>query len=76
MEKIIVTIEDGINPATALSAVQSVIEGGKISEDTKGRKFYCWGTTFYLNGDKLVVSTNHTRNEHTASFKVWKSKMK
>lgn len=74
-EKIIITIEDNMNPIKALAAVQSVIAGGKVSKDTKGRKFYCWGTTFYDNGDKIVVSTNHTRNEHTSSFKVWKRKM-
>ena len=40
-EKIIITIEDNINPIKALAAVQSVIAGGKVSKDTKGRNFYC-----------------------------------
>lgn len=74
MEKIIVTIEDDIAPATAMQAVLSVIYEGKVSQDTKGRKYYCWATTFQEDNGKIIVFTKQTRNENTASFRVIKRK--
>ena len=71
-QKIIITIEDDIEPELAVRMVEQVIEGGKVSEDMKGRKFYCWGTLLEYKGDKLFVGTRHTRNENTASFIVQK----
>ena len=77
-QKIIITIEDDIEPELAVRMVEQVIEGGKVSEDMKGRKFYCWGTLFKtthcaaVEDKKIFVGTRHTRNENTASFVVQK----
>lgn len=43
-QKIIITIEDDIKPDLAVRLVEQVVKGGKISQDTKGRKYYCWGS--------------------------------
>ena len=72
-QKIIITIEDDIEPELAVRMVEQVIDGGKVSEDMKGRKFYCWGTLLESKDNKFFVGTRHTRNENTASFIVQKS---
>ena len=65
-QKIIITIEDDIEPELAVRMVEQVIEGGKVSEDMKGRKFYCWGTLFKtthcaaVEDKKIFVGTRHT----------------
>ena len=71
-QKIIITIEDDVEPRLAVEMVKQVIEGGKVSEDMKGRKYYCWGTLLEYKGDKFFVETRHTRNENIASFLVQK----
>lgn len=74
MEKIIISIEDDIKTATAINAVKIVVADGKVSEDTKGRKYYCWATTFNTDEGKIIVFTKQTRREGLASFRVLKEK--
>lgn len=71
-QKIIIIIEDDIEPELAVEMVKQVIEVGKVSEDMKGRKFYCWGTLLEYKDNKFFVGTRHTRNENIASFVVQK----
>lgn len=71
-QKIIITIEDDIKPDLAVSMVELVVKSGKISQDTKGRKYYCWGQLLETDDGRMVVYTRKTRNENTASFVVQK----
>lgn len=71
-QKIIITIEDDIKPDLAVRLVEQVVKDGRISQDTKGRKYYCWGQLFETGDGEMVVYTRKTRNENTASFVVQK----
>lgn len=39
-----ITIYDGIPDLLALNCVSAVVQQGKISQDSKGNKHYCWVT--------------------------------
>lgn len=56
--RIEIEIEDGIEPQKALDFVRCVIGQGKISEGERGKKYYCWATTF---NDGIVVFTRQYR---------------
>lgn len=56
-----IDIRDNINDTIALQLVLRVVEMGKVSQDSKGNKYYCWITTFDVNGDEIVVYTRENR---------------
>jgi hypothetical protein len=68
MEKIHITIEDGIEPSVALDHVRDVVKHGRIS---KNNTMYCYGTLF---PDGTVVYTNDYRKSDC--FRVRKDKRK
>ena len=56
--KIIIDIRDDIGDYEAIQAVYSVIASGQISIGAKGKKHYCWHTSFY-NGIHVSVSPKY-----------------
>lgn len=51
------------------------VERGRISQDSKGNKYYCWGILFpdpndSLGPDKFVLLTNRTSKEPNSSFRI------
>lgn len=68
MEKIHITIEDGINPEIALERVRTVVSRGRIS---KNGKLYCYVTAF---GDGIVVAVADYRKSDC--FRVYKDDKK
>ena len=56
-----IDIRDGISDELALDLVSLVVRNGKVSEDSKGEKYYCWITTFNVNGEEIVVYTRENR---------------
>ena len=64
MEKIHITIEDGINPEIALERVRTVVSRGRIC---KNGKLYCYVTAF---GDGIVVAVADYRKGDC--FRVYK----
>lgn len=66
----IITIEDNIADDLAVELVAKVIQGGKVSHDSKGNAYYCWVTVFEHNGEKFDVWTR--KNPNQPSFIVCK----
>lgn len=63
--KLIIHIEtDEISDADALWRVLCVARGGRISE-SRGRKHYCWLSTFNTEGTKTVSATKRTDTTDT-----------
>lgn len=73
-QKIIITIEDDIEPMLAMAVVKRMMGMGKVSEDTKGNKYYCWATLFDTEAGKVAVYTRKTRNKDTSSILITKWK--
>lgn len=69
-EKVSITIQDEIPPYFALSRILHVMREGKISEDSKGNRYYCWLTRW---SDGICVATRRTR-KGLYSFVVYRSK--
>lgn len=67
-----IDIRDGISDELALDLVSMVVRNGKVSEDSKGKKYYCWITTFNVNGEEIVVYTRENRKNDC--FVVYKNK--
>ena len=68
-----IDIRDGISDELALELVSEVVKKGKVSEDSKGgEKYYCWITTFNVNGEEIVVYTRENRKNDC--FVVYKNK--
>ena len=59
--RIEIDIQDGISPGLALEVVKQVVHGGKISNDTKGKPYYCWATTFNTGEGLIGVFTRDKR---------------
>jgi len=76
--KIEIDIRNDIKPEIALDAVIQVVKQGKISTGEKGKKYYCWATTFdcfdSLDNYKMVVYTRQYRkNDCFVVYKEEKS---
>lgn len=56
--KIHIEIRDGIEPSFALSCINTVIRGGRISG--KG-KYYCYATMFATPNGNIMVYTRENR---------------
>lgn len=65
--KFYIDIEEDIELEDALRRVVHVVSQGKISENGKGEKYYCWLTTW---NDGICVSVRNYRKSNC--FKVWK----
>lgn len=62
--KIEIDIRDNITPSTALNVVRNVVEMGKISIGEKGKKYYCWATSFTTEeGDMMVYTRQYRKND-------------
>ena len=62
--KIEIEIKDGINPITALRAIEQVIAGGKVSRGENDKPYYCWATTFdTVVGEIVVLTRQYRKNE-------------
>ena len=73
-QKIIITIEDDIEPTLAMAVAKRMIGMGKVSEDTKGKKYYCWATLFDTEAGKVAAYIRKTRNKDTISILISKWK--
>ena len=74
-KRITITIDDDISDVKALECVLTAVKQGRISNDTKGNKFYCWGIVFpYKNDDispnGIALWTNNRSKEPNASFRI------
>ena len=67
-----IDIRDNISDELALELVSEVVRQGKVSQDNKGKKYYCWITTFNVNGEEIVVYTRENRKNDC--FVVYKYK--
>lgn len=56
-----IDIRDGISDELALDLVSLVVRRGKVSQDSKGKKYYCWVTIFNVNGEDIAVYTRENR---------------
>lgn len=67
-----IKIEDGIPDDVAACMVADVIGRGKISENTKGEKKYCWISTYY--SDRLGFNCRVTLMDYrkTTMFYITK----
>jgi len=68
MKKIIITYE-GVDEDTAMTRVNNVIRGGRVSENKNGKHF-CWVTTWT---DGVVVYTRaKKKGQDSDSFHIFK----
>lgn len=76
-KKLIINYDSDIDIKEALEKVGRVIESGKISENSKGRNFYCFLTTFLSKSceSEIAVSTNVAVSETTDSFTVYQNEI-
>lgn len=56
-----IDIRDGISDELALDLVSRVVRRGKVSQDSKGKKYYCWVTIFNVNDEEIAVYTRGNR---------------
>ena len=63
--------EQGISDEIAICLVAKVISQGKISQNSKGAKKYCWLTTFEVEGEEINVCLRDYRK--TTMFYVYKN---
>lgn len=56
-----IEIEEGIHPVVALKLVTEVVKAGKISKGENGKMYYCWWTTFDVDGEEIHVHTRQYR---------------
>lgn len=66
MNKLIINIDDDIEPDEACYKVAMVIQGGLVSKTSKGKQ-YCFGTRFK---DGVMVAATKIKTGH--SFRVYK----
>lgn len=71
-QKIIITIEDDIEPTLAMAVAKRMMSLGKVSQDTKGNKYYCWATVFDTEVGRVAAYTRKTRNKDTSSIIISK----
>lgn len=75
-KRITITIDDDITDKKALECVLYAVKQGRISNDSKGNKFYCWGIVFPDNDgspfseESYALWTNRQSKEPNASFRV------
>lgn len=74
-KRITITIDDDISDVDALKCVLYAVKKGRISQDSKGNKYYCWGILFpdfcdSLGPDKYVLWTNRSSKEPNSSFQI------
>lgn len=71
-KRITITVDDDISDVDALKCVLYAVKKGRISQDSKGNKYYCWGIDFCdsLGPDKYVLWTNRTSKEPNSSFRI------
>lgn len=74
-KRITITIDDDISDVDALKCVLYAVKKGRISQDSKGNKYYCWGILFpdfsdSLGPDKYVLWTNRSSKEPNSSFRI------
>ena len=74
-KRITITVDDDIPDVDALECVLYAVKHGRISKDSKGNKYYCWGILFpdhsdSLGHDKYVLWTNRTSKEPNSSFRI------
>lgn len=67
-----IDIRDEIPPEIALECVKQVVSEGKISVGEKGKKHYCWVTSFNTSIGKIMVVTRQYRKDDC--FVVYKYK--
>lgn len=77
-KRITITIDDDISDVQALECVLTAVKEGRISKDSKGNKFYCWGILFpdmtdVLGPDEIVLWTSSRSKEPNASFRITRS---
>lgn len=74
-KRITITIDDDISDVDALECVLYAVKKGRISQDSKGNKYYCWDILFpapsdSFSPDKYVLWTNRTSKEPNSSFRI------
>lgn len=72
-KRITITIDDDISDADALECVLHTVQQGRISSDTKGNKYYCWGIAIPIKEGQakgLVLWTSRDSKDPNASFRV------
>lgn len=74
-KRITITIDDDISDVKALECVLTAVKEGRISKNSKGDKFYCWGILFPdINGDLssegITLWTSSRSKEPNASFRI------
>lgn len=74
-KRITITIDDDISDIDAIKCVLTAVTEGRISKDTKGNKFYCWGIIFPDKNDDIspagiALWTNRRSKEPNASFRI------
>lgn len=74
-KRITITIDDDISDVDALECVLYAVKQGRISQDSQGNKYYCWGVLFPapnngLGPDKYVLWTNQRSKEPNSSFRI------
>ena len=67
-----IDIRDGISDELALELVSLVVRNGKVSEDSKGKKYYRWITIFNIDNEEIAVYTRENRKNDC--FVVYKYK--
>ena len=67
-----IDIKDDIPPVLALECVKQVVAEGKVSTGEKGKKYYCWATSFQTSAGKIMVATRQYRKDDC--FIVYKIK--
>lgn len=64
-----IRIENGIPDSLALELVLKVVQGGRISKDSKGREYYCFITILEYRGEEYIVQARQGLNEDTFEVK-------
>ena len=67
-----IDIRDNISDELALELVSEVVKRGKVSQDSKGKKYYCWITIFNIDNEEIAVYTRENRKNDC--FVVYKYK--
>ena len=75
-KRITITIDEDISDVDALECVLYAVKQGRISHDSKGNEFYCWGIAFpNPDPDKewdfpLTLWTNRSSKAPNSSFRI------
>lgn len=74
-KRITITIDDDISDVDALECVLYAVKQGRISQDSQGNKYYCWGVLFPapnngLGPNKFALWTNRRSKEPNSSFRI------